>query len=719
MAGKRTRTMKKQADRPSTTENEPREDIINDAMTETTFDNETAAETNDVMTETARCDGINFKLKKKKTSQVWEHYTELVVEEEEEGIVIKKKVAECNYCYDVFVSDSKNGTSRLWNHYRSFHEESDSRNRKRGRDSFDDWKYDEESSLKKYHLAIIMHEYPFNYCEHEYTNDFIRSLCPKFPIKSRKTARARIMDIFHHEKKQLFDYFATQKCRFSCTMDVWTSNQNKGYLCVTGHFIDEDWNIQKRIINFMYLGGRHNGENLSVAYMQNMGSWNIDHKLFALTLDNAASNNVCVDTVTSTLRENDSLLCGGKFFHVRCAAHILNLVARDGVSKISKFIENIRALVLIVKSSPLQEEIFKKEAAALGITDRCLSLDVSTRWNSTYLMLVDALHFKRVFQRLILLYPDKYGAYSPAREEWDKAATICNCLNFFYDTTNILSGSHYPTANLFFSEFCEINLKIMEWQKSREAFVVDMAKSMKEKFDKYWKMSNVALAVACFLDPRYKMKVVEFYYSEMSNDYGFDDMYEFKKTLNGLYESYASLCETPPATICTQRSYARTSQCHVDLNEEPKKRRLATFLKDHTDLEQDRSDLEQYCHEPLLSWNQGDYFDILSWWKTHGAKYPILARLARDVLAIPATTVASESAFSSGGRVVDKYRSRLQPEVVEALICTKDWVKASRKDQGDVSSILDDLYCVKDVIQSEDLCNAPEDLDHTLNVAAD
>ena len=54
-----------------------------------------------------------------------------------------------------------------------------------------------------------------------------------------------------------------------------------------------------------------------------------------------------------------------------------------------------------------------------------------------------------------------------------------------------------------------------------------MAKSMKEKFDKYWGVSNVALAVACFLDPRYKMKVVEFYYSEMSDDYGFDDMYEF------------------------------------------------------------------------------------------------------------------------------------------------------------------------------------------------
>lgn len=85
----------------------------------------------------------------------------------------------------------------------------------------------------------------------------IRSLRPNFPIKGRKTARTRIMEIFHNEKNRLFDYFSSLNCRFSCTMDVWTSNQNKGYLCVTCHFIDDEWKIHKRIINFMHLEGRH------------------------------------------------------------------------------------------------------------------------------------------------------------------------------------------------------------------------------------------------------------------------------------------------------------------------------------------------------------------------------------------------------------------------------------------------------------------------------
>ncbi|RLM51053.1 zinc finger BED domain-containing protein DAYSLEEPER-like [Panicum miliaceum] len=188
------------------------------------------------------------------------------------------------------------------------------------------------------------------------------------------------------------------------------------------------------------------------------------------------------------------------------------------------------------------------------------------------------------------------------------------------------------------------------------------------------------------------MKVVEFYYSEMSDDYGFNDMYEFKKIVQKLYDSYSSMysaSETSPVQNSQART-ARTSRCYVNLNEEPRRKRLSLFLRGNK-TSHELSDLDQYCNEPLLSWKEGEYFDILSWWKTHGVKYPILARMARDVLAIPTTTVASESAFSLGGRIIHKYRSRLDPQVVEALVCTKDWISASRQDCSGISSILDDF----------------------------
>ncbi|CAN1822373.1 Putative AC transposase [Linum perenne] len=51
--------------------------------------------------------------------------------------------------------------------------------------------------------------------------------------------------------------------------------------------------------------------------------------------------------------------------------------------------------------------------------------------------------------------------------------------------------------------------------------------------------------------------------------------------------------------------------------------------------------------------------------------------IARDVLAVPVTTVASESAFSYGGRLVSPSRSRLCSDTVEALMCAQNWLQKS------------------------------------------
>ncbi|CAD6270258.1 unnamed protein product [Miscanthus lutarioriparius] len=101
------------------------------------------------------------------------------------------------------------------------------------------------------------------------------------------------------------------------------------------------------------------------------------------------------------------------------------------------------------------------------------------------------------------------------------------------------------------------------------------------------------------------------------------------------------------------------------------------------------NELERYIAEPLLK--IVDEFDILAWWKNKREQYPILSQIVRDVMAIQVSTVASESAFSAAGRVVYPYRSHLDPLMVHALICTKDWVAATRKDSKMVGSIVSDL----------------------------
>ncbi|KAL2934847.1 putative AC transposase, partial [Bienertia sinuspersici] len=59
-----------------------------------------------------------------------------------------------------------------------------------------------------------------------------------------------------------------------------------------------------------------------------------------------------------------------------------------------------------------------------------------------------------------------------------------------------------------------------------------------------------------------------------------------------------------------------------------------------------------------------DDFHIIQWWKNHSLKFLILARIAKDIHAIPASTIASKSAFSVGRRVLDEKRSRLAPQSI-------------------------------------------------------
>ena len=56
-------------------------------------------------------------------------------------------------------------------------------------------------------------------------------------------------------------------------------------------------------------------------------------------------------------------------------------------------------------------------------------------------------------------------------------------------------------------------------------------------------------------------------------------------------------------------------------------------------------------------------------------RYPDLSVMTRDILSIPVSIVLSESLFSVGGRVFDQFHSLLKPDVVDAIVCTRDWMQ--------------------------------------------
>ncbi|KAL4589975.1 hypothetical protein LXL04_002888 [Taraxacum kok-saghyz] len=112
-----------------------------------------------------------------------------------------------------------------------------------------------------------------------------------------------------------------------------------------------------------------------------------------------------------------------------------------------------------------------------------------------------------------------------------------------------------------------------------------------------------------------------------------------------------------------------------------------------------KTELDKYLGEDREAMDVN--FDILKWWGINKCRYPVLSKMARDVLAIPVSTVASESAFSTGGWVLDSFRASLTPRMVEALVYTQDWVRDCH-DPINVDDILLEIEkleeeCLKDL----------------------
>lgn len=182
-------------------------------------------------------------------------------------------------------------------------------------------------------------------------------------------------------------------------------------------------------VRFIYVPCPHTKEVLCEQLLSCLMDWNIDRKISSITVDNCSTNDAMIDLLWDKL-DNTSLMLGGDLFHMRCCAHILNLIVKDGLDVIKVGIEKIRDSVAYWTASPKREEKFEETVRQLNVgSTKKLGLDCATRWNSTFLMLQTTLIYKDVFIRLSKR--DAQYQSLPSEREWGFAKDVCQKLKFF------------------------------------------------------------------------------------------------------------------------------------------------------------------------------------------------------------------------------------------------------------------------------------------------
>ena len=204
--------------------------------------------------------GEEFVVKKRKlTSKVWNHMVKVRKDGDDWAI--------CNYCKIRLKANSSKGTKSLHNHLEtcpkknneSIEESFDHQKQislkktNEGKVQFGNFTFDQEASRRELANAIIMHEYPLSMVEHIGFRRFVSSLQPLFKMVSRNTIKSDILKVYDIEKEKLGNWLSRIPARMAVTTDMWTSNQKKGYMSITAHFVDDNWKLQSRLLRYAKL----------------------------------------------------------------------------------------------------------------------------------------------------------------------------------------------------------------------------------------------------------------------------------------------------------------------------------------------------------------------------------------------------------------------------------------------------------------------------------
>ncbi|KAM2246368.1 hypothetical protein ACFXTI_007190 [Malus domestica] len=483
-------------------------------------------------------------------------------------------------------------------------------------------------------------------------------------------------------------------------------------MVLTAHFIDDEWNMHKRIINFCLIAN-HSGATIAKLIETCLLEWGID-KVLTITVDNASANKVALDQLRSTMNrwENSQAILHGEYLHVRCVAHITNLIVGQGMKRLTKCLLAIRNCVRFVRSSPQRLEYFKQAVFMEKLTCKAsVCLDCPTRWNSTFHMLEVAIKFKKAFARMREESDTPFSVYfkefeeekdedgivaikgqrrvgPPTGEDWEKAEVFVRFLRVFYEVTLRVSHSLIPTAHTALHDVIKIETAIknlvpppnVQTDSPIEVLLKQMATDMRAKYDKYFgsylQLSNL-LVVALILDPRFKLRHVTHLLKKQLLEV---DVHlktkEIRDVLDALYKEYAPRVDGGKHMKVPTPLREPSFTSHVESFEDDCVDDWIDFVEESEE-QVVGDEVDSYLLDPLekVDKETKGAFKILSWWKTNGCKYPILAAIAKDIFAIQASTVASESAFSTGGRVISDFRSSLTPKSVEALICMHNWMR--------------------------------------------
>lgn len=381
--------------------------------------------------------------------------------------------------------------------------------------------------------------------------------------------------------------------------------------------------------------------------------------------------------------------------HFRCLAHILNLGVQDMLSFLrfvapdeeysdessddqedSNLEDDTNISVpndltdLLQKIRGMCKKIKYSAAIAGELEDFCKPfklkyvkpfLDCRTRWNSSLKMLEVIQRLKPAI-KLLCDNNKEMKSFKLLDIEWDALDLVISYLQIFKETSDLLSAQRYPTLSIavlainILLDYIEKAVFALDEKIDRsrldEILIVAFQKG-RDKLLKHYRLCNWLYSASLILDPRHKVK--KFSKTEWGRDMEKESLACFEK----IFDEY---CAKYSTDVTESENNKR----------DPKNKNCLHFGAIFDSEEEEETELQKYLHEKCAP----EKTDILEWWRDHESSYPVLAKMARDKLAIMATSVPVERLFSNAGLIDVPKRGSLKDETFKSLLLINMWSKS-------------------------------------------
>lgn len=447
------------------------------------------------------------------------------------------------------------------------------------------------------------------------------------------------------------------------TCDGWTSKATDSYVTITAHFISDQWQLLSCVVQCSQFDGSHTGERLAEMMHEAMRRFKIpDHKITVVVHDEAANEVLAGKLLLERY--------GWKTYV--CAAHRLQNAIKYALTRTTKSLANLvrscRRVVGHFNHSALHKQaLVKKQDCARPVT---LVQDCATRWNSVFYMIQRLVRLRDAVTSVLGANKDtRHLQLTPS--QWDLAVDVVEVLNSLERVTTQLSGELYTTLSCVVPLLYGLYSMLKPPDGDRGA-VKAMKKKLRKELEKRFGFpepdpTSLPL-IAAALDPRFrKMKFI----SSAART-------AVREQLVGAASAGTLSGKCSPETpVSSSEKIQEPPAKRVKLEDSFLKSLLHTTYAEGSGSESQRTcesddDQDESVEEEVSRYMSGKNVEFssnpLQWWQAQSSNFPRLAVLAKEVLAVPATSAPAERVFSLSGLITDKRRCGLKPELVNALV---------------------------------------------------